>query len=129
MVKTSFKYDNNNISIYENIPKNILTIDGIDYFAYYIDPRFKKSKGANSYVFALYQAQNFIDYENSFPDRVIKISNKKDYKNAHSDSNMRFYREIEALNKCKQCHVANVITIYYSGQLSCIGKNRYGKSI
>ena len=31
MVKTSFKYDNNNISIYENIPKNILTIDGIDY--------------------------------------------------------------------------------------------------
>ena len=128
-VRTSFKYENNNICIYEDIPQNTITIDNIDYFAYYIDPNFKKSKGANSYVFALYQAQKFIDYENSFPDRVIKISNKRDYKHAHSENNLRFYREIEALNKCKQHHVANVITIYSSGQLSCIGKNRYGKEI
>ena len=77
-VRTSFKYENNNICIYEDIPQNTITIDNIDYFVYYIDPNFKKSKGANSYVFALYQAQKFIDYENSFPDRVIKISNKRD---------------------------------------------------
>ena len=77
----------------------------------------------------MYQAQSFIDYESSFPDRVIKISNKKDYASAPSKSNRRFYREINALNKCKQYHVANVITIYFSGQLSCIGKNRNGKEV
>ncbi|MFS2400782.1 protein kinase family protein [Bacteroides thetaiotaomicron] len=129
MIRTSFKYDNNIICIDEDISKNTITIDGIDYFAYYINPEFKKNKGANSYVFALYQAQSFIDYESSSPDRVIKISNKKDYASALSKSNRRFYREINALNKCKQYHVANVITIYFSGQLSCIGKNRDGKEV
>ena len=59
-VRTSFKYENNKLFvIYEDIPQNTITIDNIDYFVYYIDPNFKKSKGANSYVFALYQAQKF----------------------------------------------------------------------
>ena len=80
VVNTSFTYENNSISIEDDISRNNITIDGVDYFAYYIDPEFKKNKGANSYVFVLYQAQNFIDYENSRPNLVIKISNKKDYK-------------------------------------------------
>lgn len=39
-VRTSFKYENNNICIYEDIPQNTITIDNIDYFVYYIDPNF-----------------------------------------------------------------------------------------
>ena len=34
MIRTSFKYDNNIICIDEDISKNTITIDGIDYFAY-----------------------------------------------------------------------------------------------
>ena len=33
MIRTSFKYDNNIICIDEDISKNTITIDGIDYFA------------------------------------------------------------------------------------------------
>ena len=43
MIRTSFKYDNNIICIDEDISKNTITIDGIDYFAYYINPEFKKN--------------------------------------------------------------------------------------
>ena len=56
----------------------LLNFDGIDYFVDSISPGYKNSKGANSYVFALYQAQNYIDDGSSVPDRVIKISNKRD---------------------------------------------------
>lgn len=125
-IKTSFKYENGSICIEEEISNNAITIDGIDYFAYYIDPEYKKNKGANSYVFVLYQAQNFVDYESSFPERVIKISNKTDYKNSISEYNNRFYREIEALNECTKRHISNVVTIYSYGQLTCKGKNKYG---
>ena len=59
-VRTSFKYENNNICIYEDIPQNTITIDDIDYFAYYIDPNFKKSKGANSYLCFNFYEQIFI---------------------------------------------------------------------
>lgn len=125
-IKTSFKYENGSICIEEEISNNTITIDGIDYFAYYIDPEYKKNKGANSYVFVLYQAQNFVDYEISVPERVIKISNKIDYENGISEYNNRFYREIEALNECTKRHISNVVTIYSYGQLTCRGKNRKG---
>lgn len=128
-ILTPFRYENNSICINEDISQNAITIDGIDYFAYYIDPLFKKNKGANSYVFALYQAQTFDDYENSLPDRVIKISNKINFKNFHSKNNDRFYREIDALNACSQHNVTHVITIYSSGDLCCKGRNRKGKEI
>lgn len=77
IVNTPFIYDRNCIRIYEEITNNAITIDGIDYFVDSISPGYKNSKGANSYVFALYQAQNYIDDGSSVPDRVIKISNKE----------------------------------------------------
>ena len=77
IVNTPFIYDRNCIRIYEEITNNAITIDGIDYFVDSISPGYKNSKGANSYVFALYQAQNYIDDGSSVPDRVIKISNKR----------------------------------------------------
>ena len=78
IVNTPFIYDRNCIRIYEEITNNAITIDGIDYFVDSISPGYKNSKGAYSYVFALYQAQNYIDDGSSVPDRVIKISNKRD---------------------------------------------------
>ena len=60
IVNTPFIYDRNCIRIYEEITNNAITIDGIDYFVDSISPGYKNSKGANSYVFALYQAQNYI---------------------------------------------------------------------
>ena len=40
-IPTSFTYENNSILISNDISKNNITIDGIDYFAYYINPYFK----------------------------------------------------------------------------------------
>ena len=105
----------------------ILNFDGIDYFVDSISPGYKNSKGANSYVFALYQAQNYIDDGSSVPDRVIKISNKRDNNNSVSEGNKRFYREIEALIECKKRHIHNVVTIASFGQLSCKVKKEGGK--
>ena len=127
LVNTPFIYDRNCIRIYEEITNNAITIDGIDYFVDSISPGYKNSKGANSYVFALYQAQNYIDDGSSVPDRVIKISNKRDNNNSVSEGNKRFYREIEALIECKKRHIHNVVTIASFGQLSCKVKKEGGK--
>lgn len=127
IVNTPFIYDRNCIRIYEEITNNAITIDGIDYFVDSISPGYKNSKGANSYVFALYQAQNYIDDGSSVPDRVIKISNKRDNNNSMFEGNKRFYREIEALIECKKRHIHNVVTIASFGQLSCKVKKEGGK--
>lgn len=126
-IPTSFRFEKGCICINEDIKSNTITVDGIDYYAYYLNPRYKKNKGANSCVFALYQAQSFIDYDNSYPERVIKISNKYDY--SGSKANNRFYREITALTRCTENNVPNVIKICYSGRLVCKGKNRVGEEI
>lgn len=124
IVNTPFIYDRNCIRIYEEITNNAITIDGIDYFVDSISPGYKNSKGANSYVFALYQAQNYIDDGSSVPDRVIKISNKRDNNNSVSEGNKRFYREIEALIECKKRHIHNVVTIASFGQIVLQSKKR-----
>lgn len=129
IIKTPFKYERNNIYIDNEISNNVITIDNIDYYAYYVNPEYKNSKGANSIVLVLYQAQNFTDYENSIPDQVIKISNKRDYDTKRSEFNNRFYREIEALEQCKERKIHHVVTIYSFGQLSCTAKNRRGEDV
>lgn len=129
VINTPFVYERGCICIDSNISNNLITIDNIDYYAYYVNPQYKNSKGANSFVFVLYQAQNFIDYENSIPDLVIKISNKRDYKAKISDQNKRFYREIEALEKCKEKDIHHVVTIFSFGQLACMAKNSKGEDI
>lgn len=129
IIKTPFKYERNNIYIDNEISNNVITIDNIDYYAYYVNPEYKNSKGANSIVLVLYQAQNFTDYENSIPDQVIKISNKRDYDTKRSEFNDRFYREIEALEQCKERKIHHVVTISSSGQLSCTAKNRRGEDV
>lgn len=129
VINTPFIYERGSICIDSEITNNAITIDNIDYYAYYVNPEYKNNKGANSYVFVLYQAQKFIDSENSFPDLVIKISNKRDYKANISDPNKRFYREIEALEKCKEKDIHHVVKISSFGQLSCMAKNNKGEKI
>lgn len=129
IIKTPFIFDRSNICINNEISDNVITIDNIDYYAYYVNPEYKNSKGANSFVLVLYQAQNFTDYESSTPDQVIKISNKRDYSTGISEQNKRFYREIEALEQCKERKIHHVVTISSFGQLSCIAKNRKGEDI
>jgi serine/threonine protein kinase len=129
ILQSPFKYEKDRICIDDDVHNNTINIDNIDYFAYYINLKYKNNKGANSYVFALYQAQNFDSIEQSKPDLAIKISNKKDYKNTPSPSNKRFYREIEALENCAKSNVPNVVKIHSSGQLICKGKNTKGEDI
>lgn len=128
-INTPFIYERSSICIDNEISNNAITIDNIDYYAYYVNPEYKNSKGANSYVFVLYQAQSFINYESSIPDKVIKISNKRDYNARISEQNKRFYREIEALEQCKEKNIHHVVTISSSGQLSCMTKNKRGEDI
>jgi len=116
-INTPFVYERNCICIDKEITNNAITIDGIDYFVYYLNPEYKNSKGANSYVFALYQAQNYIEYDEYVPDKVIKISNKRDNNKSRSENNKRFYREIDALIECKNRHIHNIVAISSFGQL------------
>lgn len=129
VINTPFTYERSSICIDNEISNNAITIDNIDYYAYYVNSEYKNSKGANSYVFVLYQAQSFINYESSIPDKVIKISNKRDYNAKISEQNKRFYREIEALEQCKEKNIHHVVTISSSGQLSCMAKNKRGEDI
>lgn len=76
IVNTPFIYDRNCIRIYEEITNNAITIDGIDYFVDSISPGYKNSKGANSYVFALYQAQNYNRQIKKFPTEKQNVSLK-----------------------------------------------------
>lgn len=128
VVNTPFIYDRICICIDKKITNNAITIDGIDYFVDSLNPGYKNSKGANSYVFALYQAQNYMDDGSSIPDRVIKISNKRDNNNSVSYGNKRFYREIDALIECKKRHIHNVVSIASFGQLSCKVKKQKGNN-
>ena len=75
VIRTTFEYKDSKICINDrDISKNVINIDGIDYYADYIDPIHRNNKGANSFILVLYQAQKFEDKENSTPERVIKIS-------------------------------------------------------
>lgn len=128
-INTPFVYERNCICIDKEITNNAITIDGIDYFVYYLNPEYKNSKGANSYVFALYQAQNYMENDEYVPDKVIKISNKRDNNKSRSENNKRFYREIDALIECKNRHIHNIVAISSFGQLSCKAKNMKGNDI
>ena len=121
VIRTTFEYKDSKICINDrDISKNVINIDGIDYYADYIDPIHRNNKGANSFILVLYQAQKFEDKENSTPERVIKISKYKDFEQQRSGFNNRFYREIEALENCTNQNLSHIVTIHYSGQLSCV---------
>lgn len=130
VIKCDFIYNGYAILISDDIRKNYISINGIDYFVSYMDPVTKSNKGGNSFVFKLYQAQTFD--KDAEPEKVIKISkNKEKIKKGNNGliekikehyKNRRFREEINALYYCKKKGVGNVIEISEDGSLIC----RYG---
>lgn len=132
-VECNFRYNKAGLEISNEITKNYLTVDGIDYYLSYLNPQIKANKGGNSYVFALFVAQEFDD--ESIPDKVIKISKNaekivKGGRIIQKDKNRRFRQEVQALYNCKECRVGNVVDISFDGNLKCKteGSNSYNVS-
>lgn len=126
LVRTPFKYGYGNIILDKrDISQNLININGVDYFAEYINKTNYRNKGANSYVFALYLAQSY--ETDPTPVKAIKISNKMDYNDgADKLSNQRFYREIDILTECSKRNLSNVISIHDNGQIWCKSTNTKG---
>lgn len=103
--------------------KNLITIDGIDYYMGPLNPEIEGNKGGNSYVYKLYLVT---DYETGIeePACIIKISrNKESYSlkehkpRTELPKNQRFRREVTALQRCKEKHILDVIEIFDSGNI------------
>ena len=58
-IKCDFIFNGYALEISDDIRKNFLSIDGTDYYLYYIDPNIKANKGGNSFVYKLFQTQTF----------------------------------------------------------------------
>lgn len=109
-----------------------IVVDGIDYYVYYLDLAQSGNKGAHSNIFRLYLAQDFVNIEESQPQKVIKISNTFDtYSNGEyivNSANKRFFREIQVLKDCTQRNMKNIIHLDVSDYLLCSieHKDRHG---
>lgn len=132
-VECNFRYNKAGLEISDEITRNYLAINGIDYYVSCLNPQIKANKGGNSYVFALFVAQEFDD--ESIPDKVIKISKNaekivKGGRIIQKDKNRRFRQEVQALYNCKECRVGNVVDISFDGNLKCKteGSNSYNVS-
>lgn len=123
LVVTNFISKGNTIFLKENPRENQLSINNIDYYACSVSPQFKRNKGAHSYVLALYPSQDFIDIYDSQPQKVIKISNVRDFLRnkdfVGSEANERFRIEVNALEDCKRNHIPNIIEIDVQGHIQC----------
>lgn len=123
LIVTNFVSKGNIIYLNEDPRENQLSINNIDYYACSVSPHFKRNKGAHSYVLALYPRQDFTDIYDSQPQKVIKISNVRDYSRkggyVESDANERFRIEVKALEECKRNHIPNIIEIDLQGHIQC----------
>ena len=120
-VECNFRCSKMGFEISDDIKKNYLVIDGVDYYVSYLNPQIKANKGGNSFVFALFVAQEFDD--ESVPDRVIKISrfqeSVKGERIIEKRKNQRFRQEVQALYDCKERRVGNIVDICMDGNLKC----------
>lgn len=114
------------IELDDTVSNNFITINNTDYFMGPINPNFKHSKGAHSFVFALYYAQSYEEEEENddehIPVNTIKISNIYDeIINGNIKINPRnesFFAEIDALNSCSEKGTNHVVDISYDGYLT-----------
>lgn len=120
-VKCDFSYSKPYLNISNDLTKNYLRLDSVDYYVSYLSADYNSNKGGNSYVFKLFTAQDYD--EESIPAKVIKISKRfETYNNGRvipSIYNNRFRQEVEALYECKRQRVENVVEIEYNGDLIC----------
>lgn len=101
-----------------NPKDNLINIDKTDYYYTYFSPS-GKAKGGNSIILKLYESQR-IDLENieyDTPDLVLKILKFKKSSNPKfpHKAEMRFNKEVAALEKCKDKKFQNIITIFHKG--------------
>lgn len=124
VIISNFRFDGHTIWISDAITNNLLTIDHIDYYAYFLSSENKGNKGGHSFIFKLYEAQTYD--EESSPVCVIKIDrNPKRYKDRVIGQvrRDRFQQEVEALKICKEKGLYNVMRIMYDGFLVCNNTN------
>ncbi len=96
---------------------NTIKYDNVDYIIKPLDVSFKKSKGGNSNVFILEDPNNDLEF-------VIKFS-KFDIININEYTEkriLRFSREIEALDICKNNGKNRIIEILFDGEVKIDGK-------
>lgn len=121
-VECNFRYNKAGLEISDEITRNYLAINGIDYYVSYLNPQIKANKGGHSFVFALFIAQEFDD--EAVPNKIIKISKnsekvRKDGRIIQKDKNRRFRQEVQALYDCKERCVGNIVDINCDGNLKC----------
>lgn len=123
-IKTHIEYNNESIQLdLGDLTQNNVCINGVDYYMYPLNPSFPDSKGANSHVFALYEAQQYEDGSDNTPQMAIKISKTQ---TPTLEPKHRFNREIEALLKCKENRLRNIINIDIDGKISFKVTNKKG---
>lgn len=131
-INCQFKYSKPYLNISNDLTKNHLQINSVDYFVSYLSADNNSNKGGNSFVFKLFEAQNYD--EDSEPSKVIKISRRSEFYNKGkvnpSVYNQRFRQEIEALYECKRQGVDNVVEIECDGNLICsVDDTQHGKKV
>ena len=122
-IKTNLECRYGVINLDDDITNNQLSINKVDYYVSPLSSKYKRNKGAHSFVFALYPCQEFDCSEDCEPRKVIKISNIYDSfvngKIIPVDKNVRFRMEIKALNECKDNNIANIIEIDLDDYIIC----------
>jgi serine/threonine protein kinase len=113
--KTKFIYSLIDI----NTPiKNLISIDKNEYYFTYLNDT-GKNKGGNSIILKLYLSQNLNteNIEYGEPDLILKILKFKvtTKLSLKKKIQLRFEKEIKALEKCKLEEFQNVIKIYHNG--------------
>jgi serine/threonine protein kinase len=106
---------NGNIYLSKEKNENILRFDNVDYFIESLNNEFSKSKGGNSNVFLLIEAQEKTEYVVKFSKH--NLSDKR-VVSKNWDRIERFNREIEALNIAKESEFEFIVKIFFDGYFS-----------
>lgn len=107
----------------ENPKMNIISINKIDYFPNYLDPKKRGNKGSNL-LLKLFEAQNWDDevgYTEA-SDLVIKIC-KTPINFIEKTRSLRFNDEVVALEDCAKIDPLNTINVYTFGILKIVNDN------
>lgn len=119
-VKCNFRCEGRVLKLSDDITHNLLTLNHVDYYVYYLASKNEGNKGGHSFVFKLYEAQTYD--EDASPVSIIKIDkNPKKYKGRVLGGvrRDRFRQEVEALYICKENGLENVVRIFCDGYLIC----------
>jgi len=121
ILRISMLYVENKLTVLSrNKRKNFKNLKGIDYRFTFIDPNKTGSKGGNSSVFRISNAQNLSE------EYAIKISNThEEAKGQYNEQRRaRFEREIIALIRAKENSLKNIISIVDDGIIKISDKEK-----